>query len=234
MFLRSILFYVLWFLWTILLGILCLPYLILPKQNLKKPINIWIFGVFKILQVTCGITYEVRGIKNIPDNALIVACKHQSAFETFALYFHFEKAVFIHKKQLYNIPIFGQYLKKTDMIAIDRSKVTSAMRKIMVDAKLKILQGYSIIIFPEGTRKKPGETPDYKKGFYGIYKNLETEILPVAVNSGYYWPKHTFVKRPGKIIISILPKIKSNIEREELVNSIEKNIETETKKIEKL
>ena len=102
---------------------------------------------------------------------------------------------------------------KAKMISIDRSEGTSAIRKMLKQTKLRMSEGYSIIIFPEGTRKKPGENPNYKTGFIGIYNETKSEILPVAVNSGFCWPKHTFVKKPGHIIIQILKTITSELER---------------------
>jgi len=231
MVIRSILFYVLLALWTIFMGIICFPYLLVSYQYLRKPVNIWIKGIFKLLQTICNITYEIRGRENIPSYAVIVASKHQSAFETFALFYHINNSIFIHKRQLFLIPIFGQYLKKINMISINRSEGTIAMRKMLKQTKQKIQQGKSIIIFPEGTRKKPGENPDYKTGIAGIYKNLETEVLPVAVNSGQFWPKNIIIKKSGKIIIKFLKLIPSQLEKSEFLKKIESVIEEETNKI---
>ena len=231
MLIRSILFYILITLWTIFLGIICLPYLLLPSFYLRKPVNIWINGIFKLLSITCNITYEITGKENIPDVPVIVASKHQSAFETLALFLHIENSIFIHKKQLFYIPIFGQYLQKLNMISINRSEGIKAMRKILNQAKFKISSGFSIIIFPEGTRTKPGEQASYKSGFVGIYNEVNSKILPVAVNSGLYWPKHTFIKTSGKIIIKILKPIPSNLQKNELLKELETVIEEETNKI---
>ena len=117
------------------------------------------------------------------------------------------------------------------MIAINRAEGTKAMRKMLNEIKQSIVNGYSIIIFPEGTRKKPGESPDYKTGIAGIYKESEAEVLPVALNSGYYWPKHTFIKTSGKIIIKFLKPIPSGLEKSEFLKKIESVIEEETNKI---
>ena len=228
---RSILFYIFIVLWTIFMGIICLPYLILPSIYLRKPINIWIIGIFKLLELTCNITYEMKGMDKIPKKAVIIASKHQSAFETLAFFLHIKNSIFIHKKQLFLIPIFGQYLQKVNMISINRSEGTKAMRTILKQVKEKNISGNSIVIFPEGTRKKPGDPPDYKTGIAGIYKETETEILPVALNSGYCWPKHSFVKQSGHITIQFLDLIPTNLERSELLKRIESVIEEETNKI---
>ena len=159
---RSIIFYLLLGSWTVFLGVICIPYLFLPKNYLQKPIRIWIAGIFFLLKYICKITHEIKGSHFIPSEAVLVASKHQSAFETFALYYYLPKTIFIHKKQLFLIPIFGQYLQKIKMISIDRKGGASTMRLMLKEAKEKIDEGFSIIIFPEGTRKQPFEKADYK------------------------------------------------------------------------
>ena len=98
---RSIFFYFFIALWTIFMGIICLPFLVLPNMYLRKPVNVWILGIFKLLELTCNITYEIKGIDKIPEKAVIIASKHQSAFETFAFFLHIKNSIFIHKKQLF-------------------------------------------------------------------------------------------------------------------------------------
>ena len=231
MVIRSIFFYAFLSVWTIFMGIICLPYLFVSNSHIRKPINFWILGIFKLLQITCNITHEIRGRENIPNYSVLIASKHQSAFETFALFFYLKKSIFIHKTQLFFIPIFGQYLKKTNMISINRSEGTTAMRKMLREAKSKMAAGYSIIIFPEGTRKKPGDPPDYKSGFVGIYKETKAQILPIAVNSGKCWPKHTWIKQPGHITIQLLKTIPSGLNRSKILNKVEIIIENKTKEI---
>jgi len=231
MFFRSIIFYLLLYMWTLTLGVLALPYLLLPSSYVRSLANLWISGILELLKLTCGITYEIKNIENIPDRAVIVASKHQSAFETLLLFRLVKNSIFIHKRELFLIPIFGLYLKKSNMISINRNEGAKAIRKMLNEVKQNILNGYSIIIFPEGTRKKPGDPPDYKTGIAGIYKESEAEVLPVAVNSGNYWPKHTFIKKPGNIIIKFLKPIPSKLEKSEFLKKIESVIEDETNKI---
>ena len=228
MLIRSILFYVCLTMWTILMGITCVPYLFASNVHMQKPVKLWIFGIFSLLKHLCKITYEIKGRENIPDYPLIIASKHQSAFETFALFYTIKNAVFIHKRQLFYIPIFGQYLKKLNMISINRKGKAMTMRKMIADTKTKISNGSSIIIFPEGTRKRPGEIPDYKTGFIGIYKATNAKILPVALNSGNFWPKHSFIKKKGHIIIQFLEVIPSNLDRSKVLNEIKNKIEIAT------
>lgn len=228
---RSLVFYTLLSLWTIFLGLICLPLLFFPSRYLNKPIRIWIKMIFLLLKFICHITHEIQGFENIPSHAVIIASKHQSAFETLALFYYIPRAIFIHKKQLFLIPIFGQYLKKINMISIDRAGRASTMRNMLKLARGKILSGISIIIFPEGTRKNPGSKPNYKTGFVGLYKELNTEILPIAVNSGKFWPKNTIVKKAGHITIKILPLIKSGLDRKKILSEVQEKIEDASNKL---
>ena len=231
MFIRSILFYLLLGFWTIFLGLLCLPYLLLPPKMLHSPVRLWIRGIFFLLNYICKITHEIKGLKNFISEPMLIASKHQSAFETLALFYYLPKSIFIHKEQLFFIPIFGQFLKKYSMIAINRKGGAVAMRNMLKIAKIKVNEGLSIIIFPEGTRKKPGDRPNYKSGYVGLYNKLNIPILPVAVNSGNFWPKHTFVKKSGHIIIQILPSLPAGIDKNIILTDVEKKIENATNQI---
>ena len=231
MIIRTIIFYIFLSLWTILLGILCLPLLILPKENLLKATKIWIRGIFYLLKLICKITHEIRGLENIPNEPVIVVSKHQSAFETFALYYYLKKSFFIHKKQLFYIPIFGQYLMKSKMVSIDRTGGAKTMRKILNEIQQRINDGSSVIIFPEGTRKKPGDIPNYKTGFIGIYNETKRQILPIGLNSGLYWPKHLLILKKGHITIEINPPIESGLKKDEIYKKVLETIENSTNKL---
>ena len=225
---RSILFYLSLTIWTILMGVICLPFLVLPSKILKYPTKIWIKVIFILLEQICNIKHQIIGVENIPDETVLVTSKHQSTFETFALYYYLKDCFFIHKKELFIIPIFGQYLFKSNMVAIDRIGGTLTMRKMLEDVKKKLELGKSIIIFPEGTRKKPGSKPDYKTGFIGIHNHTKRKILPVALNSGLCWSKHSWVLRSGMITIKFLPIIDKNLGKKELLNKVKESIEKET------
>ena len=231
MIIRTAIFYSLLSLWTIFLGLLFLPFLVFPSQFLRFPTLIWIKGIFIFLKYVCKITHEIRGIKNIPDEPVIIVSKHQSAFETFALYYYCKNSLFIHKKQLFLIPIFGQYLMKSNMIAIDRRGGAKTLRDMLREIKKRLDNGFSIIIFPEGTRKKPGDHPNYKTGFIGIYKEAKRKLLPVALNSGICWPKHSLVMQKGHIIIDFQPPLNNNLSRDEVLNNVKISIETATNKL---
>ena len=213
------------------MGFLCIPFLFLPSAYIRLPAKIWITFIFFLLKTICKITYQIKGLEKVPKEPLIIVSKHQSAFETFALYYHLKNSFFIHKKQLYYIPVFGQYLLKANMVAINRKGKSSAMIKMIHEVKNKIDKGSSVIIFPEGTRKKPGEKTNYKTGFIGIYKEVKRKILPVALNSGLFWPKRPWIMREGNIIIQFLDCLPANLKREEILNIVENNIEDASNKL---
>ena len=231
MLLLTIIFYVALASWTILMGVLSLPFLCLPSKSIALPAKIWIKGIFICLKYICGVTHEIRGLTNLSDEPVIIVSKHQSAFETFALYYYLKKSFFIHKKQLFYIPIFGQYLMKHNMVSIDRAGQASTMRKMITDVKKKLDSGSTIIIFPEGTRKKPGAKADYKTGFIGIYNTSKRKLQPVALNSGLFWQKGLKVIKRGHIIIEFLPQIDIGLDKKEVLNKVENSIELATNKL---
>ena len=228
---KSIIFYISLTIWTIIMGILCIPFLLLPSKILKYPAKIWIKVIFLFLDKICNIKHKIDGLENIPENSVLVVSKHQSAFETFAFYYYLSDCFFVHKKELYIIPIFGQYLFKANMVAINRSGGTKTMRKMLEDVNVRLKKGKSIIIFPEGTRKEPGSDPDYKTGFIGIYKNTKKKILPVALNSGLCWSKKSWILKRGKITIKFLPIIEENLNKIEVLKKVQDSIEAESNKL---
>ena len=231
MLLLTITFYVALASWTILMGFLSLPFLFLPSKSIALPAKIWIRGIFICLKYICGVTHEMRGLTNLSDEPVIIVSKHQSAFETFALYYYLKKSFFIHKKQLFYIPIFGQYLMKHNMVSIDRRGQASTIRKMITDVKKKLDSGSTIIIFPEGTRKKPGAKADYKTGFIGIYNTSKRKLQPVALNSGLFWQKGLRIIKRGHIIIEFLPQIDIGLDKKEVLNKVENTIESATNKL---
>ena len=231
MLLLTIIFYGALALWTILMGFLSLPFLFLPSKSIALPAKIWIRGIFIFLKYICGVTHEMRGLANLSGEPVIIVSKHQSAFETFALYYYLKKSFFIHKKQLFYIPIFGQYLMKHNMVSIDRAGQASTMRKMITDVKKKLDSGSTIIIFPEGTRKKPGAKADYKTGFIGIYNTSKRKLQPVALNSGLFWQKGFKIIKRGHIIIEFLPQIDIGLDKKEVLNKVESSVESATNKL---
>ena len=213
------------------MGIICIPFLILPSRFLKFPTKIWIKVIFIFLENICNIKHRIVGMENVPNETVLITSKHQSAFETLALYYYLKDCFFVHKKELFLIPVFGQYLYKSNMVSIDRTGGTKTMRKMLDEVKSKLESGSSIVIFPEGTRKIPGSKPDYKTGFIGIYNHTKKKILPIALNSGLCWSKQSWILKRGIITISILPIIKENYDKKTVLNKVQEQIEVASNKL---
>lgn len=165
--------------------------------------TIWGKTLFKMLQYVIGLKYEVIGLENIPHEPGIVCCKHQSGWETLAMLNFFPNLAYVAKRELYLIPIFGWALKWRGTIGIDRNNPRAANQQIINQGKACRDKGMWICIFPEGTRIKPGYRGIYKKGAARLAQNLHMNLTPVALNSGEFWPKDSFLKYPGKITVVI-------------------------------
>jgi 1-acyl-sn-glycerol-3-phosphate acyltransferase len=222
--LRSALF-LLWFLAvTTILSLIFLPVLILPRAATVWLARIWSRATFWGLKIFVGIDWEIRGQR--PRGPLLVAAKHMSMWDTLALYLALNAPAIVLKRELLRIPFYGWFLWKVTAIPIDRAAGASALRK-MADAARDVLRGgRPILIFPEGTRKKPGEAPDYKPGVAGLYGLLDVPCVPVALNSGVYWTG--FFKRPGTIVLEFLEPIAPGLKRRDFMALLERRIETAT------
>jgi 1-acyl-sn-glycerol-3-phosphate acyltransferase len=225
--LRSLLFNLAFYLMTTALLILPLPvYFILPQAFAMWVVRTWARAGIWLLRVLAGTRLEIRGREHIPAGASIVAAKHQSAFETFALVPLLPNPTFVIKRELKWIPIFGQYTIKAGMIHVDRSAGISALRYIANRARTEIAKGRDIIIFPEGTRRPPGAPPDYHPGVAHLYRALGANVVPVALNSGLFWPRRTFLRHPGTIVIEFLPPIPPGLDARRFMERLQADIET--------
>ena len=230
---RNIIFLFVFYFGVIFLLILFTPSLILPQYVVRlggKFLGNWAGFCLKYIM---GTKIEVKGIENISNNQkYFVASSHQSIFETFFLQTIFNKPVFILKKELTKIPLFGWYLKKMGCIAIDRNKISKENLNFS-DEVGKVIKDTDkiLIIFPQGTRKSFDDRSKFKKGFSRIYNDLDIACLPVAINSGKVWPKHGKIIPRQKITVSILSIIPPGIEQRKLTNQVEQNIYDELNKI---
>ncbi len=175
--------------------IVALPTLVLPYPALRVFIRSYARTSLWLLRVVCGTKVEWRGAEKIPKGACIVACKHQSAWETFALYAVLDDPVYVLKRELMWIPLFGWYMRKAGLIPIDRSAGMAALARMTARAQ-KALAGAraaQLIIFPEGTRRPPGAEPDYKPGIVYLYGKAGVPCVPMALNSGLYWPRRSLL-----------------------------------------
>ncbi|MGL9718164.1 MAG: lysophospholipid acyltransferase family protein [Wolbachia sp.] len=186
-----------------------------------------------MLRLLCGVEYEIRGMENIPKQPFIIASKHQSPFETFIFILLFKNAVFILKRELKWIPFIGLHLMALGMIFINRSDGISSIRYVVKSAKVRTKENRSIIIFPEGTRTAVKQKTKYRPGVAALYKGLSVPILPVALNTGLFWPKSilSIRKNPGKAIIEILPPIYPGLSKDEFLKNLEKTIEEKSSKL---
>lgn len=224
---RSLLFNVAFYLATLVYLIATLPvYFFLPQRGAMAIVQSWASLSTYLLRVVAGTAVEVRGRDNLPTGGVIVASKHQSAFETFALIPLLANPAVVMKRQLRSIPIFGQYTIKAGMINVDRAGKTAALRALAERAGEEIARGRPVLIFPEGTRRPPGAAPAYQSGIALIYRTLGVPVVPVAVNSGLYWPRRSFLHYPGTIIVDILPPIPPGLESRAFLDRLEKTIET--------
>ena len=222
--LRSALFLI-WFLAvTTILSLIFLPVLLLPRGATIWLARIWSRVAFFGLKLFAGIDWEIRGLS--PKGPVLVAAKHMSMWDTLALYLALEAPGIVLKRELLRIPFYGWFLWKATAIPIDRASGASALRKMGLAAKAVLADGRPILIFPEGTRKKPGDMPDYKPGVAGLYGMLGVPCVPVALNSGAYWTG--FIKRPGTIVLEFLPAIPPGLKRAEFMALLEQRIETAT------
>ncbi|HYJ35434.1 MAG TPA: lysophospholipid acyltransferase family protein, partial [Rhizomicrobium sp.] len=221
---RSFLFLV-WFLAvTTVLSLLFLPVLILPRGATVWLARVWSRATFFGLKLFAGLDWEIRG--TVPDGPVLVAAKHMSMWDTLALYLALNQPAIVLKRELLRIPFYGWFLAKAAAIPIDRSAGASALRKMSEAARAVLAQGRPILIFPEGTRKKPGAAPDYKPGVAGLYSQLGVDCVPVTLNSGVYWTG--FLKRPGIIVLEFLEPIPPGMKRDAFMTLLESRIETAT------
>ena len=231
--LRNLLFSIIFFSGIIFISILFLPTLILPKNIVLIGGKLMGYWASFCLRLILSVKIKILGKENIIINKkFFIAASHQSMFETFYLQTIFNSPLFILKKELTQIPIFGWYLKKIGSITIKRNKVTKENLGFFDDIKKAIHNTKRpLIIFPQGTRVKPDERPPFKKGVARVYEELKISCQPIAINSGYVWPKKG-PKIPNKeIIISILPSIDYQMEKNDFVNNLEKKIYTELDRI---
>lgn len=183
-----------------ILAILILP---LPPQTRYWVVSRWTHGMLWWLKFTCGLRYKVIGRENIPATPSIIACKHQSGWETMALQQIFPPQVWVLKRELLWIPFFGWGLATLSPIAIDRSKGAQANSQLLEQGRDRIKRGFWIVVFPEGTRIKPGVRGKYKHGAARLASELNVPLVPVALNSGEFWPRNAFLKYPGEITVVI-------------------------------
>jgi 1-acyl-sn-glycerol-3-phosphate acyltransferase len=228
---RSILFNLLFYLNLVVLLIAAIPTVLLPQRAIIEMAKLWGRTSLWLLRVVCGVTVEFRGLANVPKGPLIVAAKHQSTWETFALLSLFEHPTFIVKRELMWIPLFGWFMWKGRMIAVDRGSGSQALAAMTTRAREVIRGGRQLIIFPEGTRRPAGAEPRYKFGVAHLYDVIGVPCVPVALNSGLFWRRRSFLRLPGTILVEFLDPIAPGLEKQAFFTRLQQDIEAATARL---
>jgi len=197
--------------------------------------RVWSASIFALLRILCGIHINIEGKQHMPEHACVVMAKHQSAAETIAMPILLPPYAWILKRELFYIPFFGWALALMGAIGIRRGSPRAAIKQVMQDGKTRLRQNLWVVIFPEGTRAPVGSTGNYQPGGVIVAQKAQVGILPLAHNAGLLWPKRGFIKHPGTITFRFLPYISaetvSSMKRTELLQRLETDIETETRKL---
>jgi 1-acyl-sn-glycerol-3-phosphate acyltransferase len=230
-FLRSLVYNVLFYLLLVFWMIVAIPTLMMPPRAFLAIAKAWARSSVWLMRVVCNTRVDYRGLEKIPQGPLIVASKHQSMWETFALLQFFDRPLFIYKRELGFIPMFGWYLIKSKMIGVDRSGGMRSLMEMARRAPQEVRSGRQLIIFPEGTRTAVGAPPDYKTGVGQIYVNSGVPCVPVALNSGLFWPRRTFMRYPGTLVVEFLDPLPPGLSRKDFIERISTSIEAATNRI---
>lgn len=228
---RSTLFNIALVLVTLVLGILGLPLVLGPRRWVCWLRDFWIGLVLALLKITVGLSHRVEGVENLPKGPIMVASKHQSAWETLALHRIFADPSIVLKHELLKLPVLGFYISKVGMVPIDRGAGGSALKSMITEARKASGAGRPILIFPQGTRVSPGASASYHSGVFALYRALDCPVVPVALNSGSFWSRQAFFKRPGTITVRILPTMPRGMDRKTFMKDLEVTIETATAEI---
>jgi 1-acyl-sn-glycerol-3-phosphate acyltransferase len=230
-FLRAMLFNFLFYSATAVLALLGLPVLLGSRRTGAWFGQFWARMTLWLLGWTVGLRHEVRGWENLPSGPSIIAVKHQSAWDTFAVSAIFKDPAIVLKRELLAIPFYGWYLRKAGMIGVDRMAGAATLRTMLVAARNAVAEGRPIIIFPEGTRVKVGEQGAYHPGVAALYRDLGLPLVPVALNSGLFWGRRQFLKRPGLITFEILPALPPGLDRRKVAAELGRHIEEATARL---
>ena len=226
--LRSLAFQLALYLFTAVAAVLGLPVLLLPRRWAAAFGGAWAAAILVLLGWCVGLRHEVRGRDNLPKGAAIIAMKHQSAWDTFAVAVIFRDPAIVLKRELIWVPFYGWYLWKAGMISIDRKAGAGALKALIAAGARAAAEGRPIVIFPEGTRTAIGTRRPYQPGAAALYRQLGLPLVPVAVNSGVFWGRRRFIKRRGRITVEILPAIPPGRDRRAVIAELEDRIEAAT------
>ncbi len=228
---RSVVFNVLFYGNMIVLMIVGLPTLALPYRFFHAILRAYARSSLWLLRVVCGLTVAWRGRDKIPKGACIVACKHQSLWETFALFTLLDDPTYVLKRELMWVPLFGWLARKARMIPIDRGARVAALARMTACARKEIARGRQVVIFPEGTRRAPGAEPRYMSGVAYLYGETGLPCVPVALNSGLFWPRRSLIRFPGTVLVEVLDPIAPGLDRRAFAARLQSVLEAATARL---
>jgi 1-acyl-sn-glycerol-3-phosphate acyltransferase len=224
---RSILYGLWYYGLTAVLAILFVPLLVLPRSALRGGIRVWARMLIWGMRVFGGVRLEVRGLERLPKGApVLLAAKHQSMFDVVPAFAYMPDALFVMKRELMRIPVFGWHNLKHGTIVVDRQGQAQAMRKMLADARDRFQEPRQLLIFPEGTRRPPGAEPDYKPGVAGLYRDLDVPCVPVATNTGAHISSSGIAQSPGVVVYEVLEPIPAGLKRADFMRILQERIET--------
>ncbi len=223
--LRSLVFNVLALAWTAALALACIPILVGPRRWSVRVMRVWAAGIEALLAGVVGLRYELRGNEHLPRAGGVVASNHQSAWETVMFARLLNAPAFVLKRELLGLPN-GWYAWRAGSIPIDRGGGAAALRAMVAAAARALLRGQTIVIFPQGTRTAPGVRRRFLPGVAALYGRLAVPVVPIALNSGLYWPRRAFLKRPGTVLVEVLPPIPPGLDRATFMARLTETIES--------
>lgn len=229
--LRSIGFTLAFYGWSLLIMTISLPCLPLSRQATFECGRLWVRVTCWLLREIALIRYQLKGMENIPNTPVIFAVKHQSAWETLTFLLASKQPAFVLKRELLWVPLFGWFMWGLNMISINRRERRRSMQHLLQKARLRLNQGRSIVIFPEGTRMPPGQTGPYHAGIAALYQHLNVPVVPVALNSGLYWRRKSLLKHPGTIIMQFLPSLSPGLDKQQFLTTLKQQIEATSKQL---
>lgn len=231
LFVRSVVFFIAFAFWAFVPAVAFLWVLLCPRDVVFVAVRFWQRGFATLCRTILNLDYKIVNEQYVPEGACIIAAKHQSAFETCILNVLFGNPAIVLKKELTMVPIWGWYAKASGLIPIDRKAGVKALAVMMAAARSAKEDGRKIVIFPQGTRLKPGVHKPYKVGVAGLYQELDLPVVPMAVNSGLFWPKGAFLKKPGTVTIEFLPPIPAGLARSAFLRRLENELEAASNRI---
>jgi 1-acyl-sn-glycerol-3-phosphate acyltransferase len=201
------------------------------RPAVELGVRVWAMGTLAMLRAICRLDHRVVGRENLSDRPVVIAAKHQSAWDTIVFLALLDRPAYVLKKELMQIPFYGWYTRRAGMISVDREAGGSALKQLMRQAEKTLGCGRSIVIFPQGTRVAPDADAPYQPGVVALYRHLNVPVVPVALNSGLFWRRRAFVRRPGTITLEFLPAIVPGLPKGEFAAVLRDRIEAASRRL---